>query len=267
MFKINKAIQSPVTRLFDGGWETMGPVKRDIDRRTSSQLRENIDYYAHINKEIRRFAKEIKELNPKHLGIICDTLELSNHKSMLTSLENGLDKLFKKATEDVLLPHMISASKKNPCAMDLAGAIIDNTDSITSKYALYSMSGGIMKNNEVSRQMLAVSKVIDHIAEETLQGSYKMDFSKQENFVEMLQTLIDKNAQPDNIKFLFKKLIPFTTERPEMFEIDVPKFISSKVDIEDVAAKLKMLTQLLNKKRIVLKDFDIADYLTKEERL
>ena len=57
MFKINNTIKNPVTRLFDGSWETIGAIKRDIDRRTSTQLRENIDYYAHINKEIKRFAK------------------------------------------------------------------------------------------------------------------------------------------------------------------------------------------------------------------
>ena len=69
------------------------------------------------------------------------------------------------------------------------------------------------------------------------------------------------------IKFLFKKLVPFTDKRPEkeVYNIDVPASIRSKADIEDVAARLKALPKFLEDIGEKFKDFDIVKYLTKAE--
>lgn len=73
---------------------------------------------------------------------------------------------------------MVKSSKENPEGMDLVNAIINNTDSTTSKYALHVMSGGVLNNKDLARQMNATSKIVPEIAKETLSGGYTMDLSK-----------------------------------------------------------------------------------------
>ena len=264
MFKINSAVKEPVRRLFTGGFSQMGAVTRDIDRRTYNVLQNNIDYYAEKIPEIKQFAKEIKTLNPKDLGTICDTLELSEYHAMLTSVEAAVDKAYTKSLKEKLIPQMVKASKENPESMDLVNAVINNTDSTTSKYALYAMSGGILNNKELARQMNATSKIIPEIAKETLTGGYTMDLRKQERFMDLVKSFVQPDAQPDMIKFLFQKLVPFTEKRPEQFSIDVIDFVNSKADVEDVSARLKMLPQFLENICEKFKDFDIVKFLTKE---
>lgn len=264
---ISKKSKEPVKRLFENGWSQMGAVKRDIDKRTYGQMQDTIDAYAEQIPELKQFVKEIKTLNPKDLGTICDTLELSTRHSMLTSVEANVDKTYDKTLREKLLSQMVKASKENPAGMDLINAIINNTDSITSKYALHVMSGGVLNNKEVSRQMVATSKVVPEIAQETLKGGYTMDLSKQESFMSFIKAMVNKDAQPDMIKSLFKEVVPFTEKRPERFEIDVLGYLTSKADIEDVRANLKMLPKLLENIGEKFKDFDLVKYLTKSGKI
>ena len=265
MFKVNSVPTVPVRRLFTSGFSQMGAVKRDIDSRTYNVLQNNIDYYAQKIPEVKQFAKEIKTLNPKDLGTICDTLELSEYHALLTPLEANLDKAYSKTLKEKLLEQMVKSSKENPEGMDLVNAIINNTDSITSKYALHVMSGGVLNNKDLARQMVATSKVVPEIAKETLNGGYAMDLSKQERFMNFIKIFVQPDAQPDMIKFLFKKLVPFTDKRPEQFGIDIVDFVNSKANVEDVSARLEMLPKILKDIGEKFKDFDIVKYLTKAE--
>ena len=160
---------------------------------------------------------------------------------------------------------MVKASKENPEGMDLVNAVINNTDSTTSKYALHIMSGGVLNDKGLARQMNATSKIIPEIAKETLTGGYTMDLRKQERFMDLIKSFVQPDAQPDMIKFLFQKLVPFTEKRPEQFSIDVIDFVNSKADVEDVSARLKMLPQFLENIGEKFKDFDIVKFLTKEK--
>lgn len=263
---ISNTPKGPVRRLFTQGFEQMGAVTRDIDRRTYGQLQDTIDAYAEQIPELKQFAKEIKKLNPKDLGTICDTLELSTRNPLLTSVEAHVDKIYTKALKEKLLAQMVKSSKENPAAMDLINAIINNTDSITSKYALTVMSGGILNNKEVSRQMVATSKIIPEIAQETLQGGYTMDLSKQGSFMDLIKAAVRPDTQPDMIKSLFKEVVPFTEKRPERFEIDVLGYLTSKADIEDIRARIKMLPNFLENIGEKFKDFDLVKYLTKTKK-
>ena len=265
MFKINSVPKEPVRRLFTGGFSKMGAVKRSNDCRTYNVLQNNIDYFADKIPEVKKFAKEIKTLNPKDLGTICDTLELAEYHAMLTPVEAAVDKAYSKSLKENLIPQMVKASKENPEGMDLVNAIINNTDSTTSKYALHVMSGGVLNNKSLARQMNATTKIVPEIAQETLSGGYTMDLSKQERFMSFVKLFVQPDAQPDMIKFLFKKLIPFTDKRPERFGIDVVDFVNSKADVEDVSARLKMVPKFLENIGDKFKDFDIVKFLTKEK--
>ncbi len=266
MIKFNSSVKQPVKRLFTLGFEQMNAVKRDIDPRTYSQLQDNIDYYAQKIPEVKAFSEEIKTLNPKDLGTICDTLELSDYHAFLTEAEANLDKAYTQTLKEKLLGQMVKSSKENPAGMDLLNAVINNTDSTTSKYVLYAMSGGVLNDKNLSHQMVAASKVVPEVAKETLKGMYTMDFSKQESFLSFIKAMVRPDSQPDMIKSLFKEVVPFTDKRPEVFNIDVLGYLKSKADIEDVRARLKMLPELLENIGDKFKDFDLVKYLTKSEK-
>ncbi len=83
----------------------------------------------------------------------------------MTEVEASVDKTYDKTLRETLLSQMVKASKENPAGMDLVNAIINNTDSTTSKYALHVMSGGILNNKSLASQMVATSKVVPEIAQ------------------------------------------------------------------------------------------------------
>ncbi len=268
--KWSKAItptpKSPVRRLFTSGFQQMGAVQRGVDTRNYTQMQNTIDYYAEQIPEVQKFAKEIKTLNPKDLGTICDTLELANYHAFLTQIEANVDRTYAKTLKETLLPQMIQASKENPAGMDLINAIINNTDATTAKYALHVMSGGVLNNKNLAHQMVATSKVVPDIAKETLSGGYTMDLSKQESFMSFIKSMVNKDTVSDKITSLFRDIVPVTESRPETFNIDVIGYLTSKADVEDIRARLKMLPKVLEGIGDKFKDFDLVKYLTKTEK-
>lgn len=261
-------VKKPVNRLFNGGFSEMGAISRKPDTRTSEEITQTIDYYAERIPEIKQFASEIKKLNPKHMGTIADTLELSTHSEMLPTNIN-MSKLNSKGVSyrQAVVEDMIEASKTNPEAMELADAIINNTDSITAKYMLSSMTGGIMKDKGLAKQMQETAKVIPDIAKETLDGGYLMDYSKQENMLNWLKVMINPQTKPDKITSLFKDVVSFTEKRPEQFGIDVNKFLTSNTPKEKIQENLKVLPDVLKMLGDKVKDFDIVDFVTKNTNL
>ena len=161
---------------------------------------------------------------------------------------------------------MIRASKENPAGMDLVNAVINNTDATTSKYALHVMSGGVLNDKSLANQMFATAKVIPDIAKETLQGGYTMDLSKQESFMSFIKSMVNPDTKSDKITSLFSDVVPFADARPEAFNIDVLGYLTSKADVEDIKARLKILPKVLEGIGGKIKDFDLVKYLTKSDK-
>lgn len=263
-----QVVEKPVNRLFTGGFEAMGAISRKPDTRTKDELVQTIDYYTQRIPEMQEFAKEIKTLNPKHMGTIADTLELSTHQEMLPTAIN----LGAKASNGVtyrkaVVKDMIEASKTNPEAMELVDAIINNTDSTTSKYALGMMSGGVLKNKELAKQMQATAQVVPNIAKETLDGGYTMDYSKQENFMDMIKTFVNPNAKPDKIKALFTDLAPATEKLEPEFNIYMDKFVNSSAPMEKVKENIEVLPDVVKMLGDKANDMDVVDFVTKNTNL
>lgn len=74
--------------LFNGGWESMGHIKREPDSRTKGQFLENIEYYSQKYPEVARFKDELKSMNPKHLGLVSDVCELVSNSAFLNTSIN-----------------------------------------------------------------------------------------------------------------------------------------------------------------------------------
>lgn len=265
---VQSVVARPVNRIFTETCQPMGIVKRKPDTRTKEQIVQTIDYYAERIPEVKEFAQDIKNLNPKHMGTIADTMELSTHREMLnTSIDmsalgkNGL------SYRQAVIQELIEASKTNPEAMELVDAIINNTDTITSKFALLSMSGGILKNKGLAKQMQETAKVIPDIADETLKGWYSMDYSKQHNFMDWIKLLVSPETKPGKIEPLFKDLTAFADKRPEHFEINVNKFIESDAPAEKMAENFKVLPKVIDMLGEKVKNFDIVNFVTKNTNM
>lgn len=265
---LQETVKKPVNRIFTGGFEAMGAISRKPDTRTKDELVQTIDYYTQKIPEMKEFAKEIKTLNPKHMGTIADTLELSTHQEMLPTYVNlGAKTANGVSYREAIVKDMIEASKTNPEAMELADAIINNTDSTTSKYALGMMSGGILKNKELAKHMQETAKIVPDIAKETLNGGYTMDYSKQENFMEMIKTFVNPNAKPDKITVLFKDLAPAADKLDSNFNIYMDKFVNSSTPAQQVKENIEVLPDVVKMLGDKVKDFDVVNFVTKNTNL
>ena len=74
-------INQPLTRF--GGWQVLEHVKRPADTRTKTELLDTINAWAQKNPEIKAFLPKLKNVEDKHLGLVADVIELSNHSSFL----------------------------------------------------------------------------------------------------------------------------------------------------------------------------------------
>lgn len=84
--KISEAFASNVEKLpnrFNQGFMKMGIVERTPRNNSTSEIIGSIQAYAKENPEIADFAKHLNELNPKHLGLAQDIIDLSKTKEML----------------------------------------------------------------------------------------------------------------------------------------------------------------------------------------
>ena len=265
---VQKVVEKPFNRLFTGGFSQMGAVSRKPDTRTTEEIVQTIDYYTERMPELKRFSQEIKGLNPKHMGTIADTMEVSCYQEMLPTNINMKDMSRRGVSyRQAIIEDMIDASKTNPEAMELADAIINNTDSTNIKYAFRMMTGGGLKNKELAKHMQATAQIVPDIARETLNGGYTMDFSKQENFMNMIRTFVNPNAKPDKIKVLFKDLAPATDKLEPNFNIYMDKFVNSSTPMGKVKENIEVLPDVVKMLGDKANDMDVVDFVTKNTNL
>lgn len=263
-------VKGPVNRLFTETFQKMGAVSRKPDTRTKEEIVQTIDYYMERMPELKRFSQEIKGLNPKHMGTIADTMELSSYRAMLP-INIDMSKINSRGISyrQAVIEDMIEASKTNPEAMELADAIINNTDSTTMKYALSMMTGGILKDNNLAKQMQATAKIVPDIAKETLKGRFNLDFAEQESFMNMIKTFVNADAKPDKINSLMKDLVAAVDnlESDANFNIYLDKYVNSNAPVEKIQENIKRLPDVVKMLGDKVRNFDIVDFVTKNTNL
>ena len=198
-------LTAPLTRF--GGWQGMGAVKRPGDTRTTEELTESIKLWANKNPEVKEFLPHLREMNPKHLGLVADTIELANRHSMLpTDINMKGQTSAGKTLLGVLLDIFPRASKENPNALDFAQEVINNTDTITSKYFLWQTTGGVLENKNVAEHFKAAKPLVEIFARETLTPPNPMTYDKQNDFMLLTRSVINEDADPKKIS-LVKELL------------------------------------------------------------
>ncbi len=256
------SVKSPTRRICGGGWQVMGPHTKAPDTRTTEQLLDNIDYFAQRNPEVAKFQQELKEMNPKHLGLVSDICELANSTEMLgTSLDIKDPRLVGKNVFATWMEKLPKASKENPEAVELAKEVINQTDDTASKYFLAAYNG-ILDHPEAARHMSATRPLVKDIAESTLAGSYTMDFSKEQKFINALNGYISPTADVEKIELMPNMLktagsIPGDAD----IRIEAFPFIQSKVPMSKIKENLEVFPQVAEESLRQGKDINMTDFL------
>lgn len=244
-------------RLFNSGWEQMGYVKREPDKRTTEQLLENIDYFAQKCPEVAQFKKELKEMDPKHIGLVSDICELANHHEFLNTAINIRKPASNgKSLFQFLLEKLPVASKENPASLELSQEIINNTDSTAAKYALGSLSP-LYDCKEAAKHIKSTIPLIGDIAEATLQGGYLMDYSKEQRFVNGIKSLIAPNVILEKLQLL-AEILKVAEKSNATCNINAFPFVTNKTPIETITRNIETFKSLdanLEGKTINLTEF------------
>ena len=244
-------------RLFNGGFENIGHVKREPDTRTTEQLLENIDYYANTCPEVAQFKDELKSMNKRYLGLVSDICELANHNELLnTSINIKKPAANGKSLFQFLLEKIPKASKENPASVELSQEIINNTDAVAAKYALGSLSP-LYDCKDAAQHMEATIPLVSDIAETTLKGGYLMDYSKEQSFVDGIKSFISPNVLLEKLRML-SKIINIAKKSNAMCQIDAFPFVTNKTPMSTITKNLETFQELdksMDGKAINLTDF------------
>jgi len=232
------------------------------DTRSATQLKQTIDYFTSNAPDIKEYAEKLKILPLKHMRIATDLLELSNKYLFFHPTINMKKKIGEKSIRENLVTDVITASKENPEALDLISSIIANTDTITSKYALYCMRDGFITNNKIAPQVEEISKHISQIHRiNCCNYSLLNRYSRQIKFMTILNILISPHNKPENINLLYTKILPFVSTRTEDFIIKIPDFLKADTTYKKVAEKIDQLPKYLETTSHK-NPFDIVSYIT-----
>ena len=267
--KANNVVkEAPVFRLFNSGFSTLGAQVRAKDTRTTEQLWATIDYFAQRNPAVQAFVKELKTMEPKHLGLVADTLELASREDMLMTNIN-MNKVSQE-TGKSLLQHLLSifpkASKENPKSLELAQEVIDNTDSITAKYFLADCFG-YFQAPQAAEHLAAIKPLIKPFAEQTLAGGYLGTFEKQANFTNLIKGLVTSQADPKKIA-LIPDVCKAIDKVPEAdCYVSLNTIANSSTPIKQVKENIEVLPKVLENLPNKEKPFDVAGFINNNVNL
>lgn len=252
--------ETPVYRF--GGFEQLGAQVRPKDTRTPSQLCATINALAEKNPAVKEFVKDLKSMNPKHLGLVSDTIELASRKEMLITDVN-MNKVIPQ-TGKSLLQHLLSvypkASKENPHAMEFAQEVINNTDTLTSKYFL-AVLNGIFTTPQAGKHLEALKPMVKPLAEATINGAYLGTFEKQMNFINLINGILTPQTKPEKIA-LMPKLCQAVDRVPEgNFEIVLNKFAMSDTPLKQVEQNIAILPEVAHESVKQGKSIDVVDFV------
>lgn len=265
--KVSEYMSRPLVltrRLYNGGWEAMGHIKREPDTRTTEQLLENIEYFANKCPEVAKFKKDLKSMNPEHLGLVSDICELANHSELLpTSINIRKPASNGKSLFEFLLEKLPIASKENPEALELSKAIIDNSDSMASKFALGELSP-LFECKEAAQHIKATIPLVSEIAETTLHGGYTMDYTRENLFINALKSFISPSVQLEKLELL-PRILELGEKAKALCTIDALPFLQSKTPTRVIVENMKTFEAL--DKNMEGKALNLTEFLERNVNL
>lgn len=265
---ISAGVQKLPNRFLEGGFTPVGLVKREPRVNTANELISSIKAHAADNPEIADFAKHLNEINPEHLGVAHDIIDISKiHEMLNTSINMTKPQEGGKSIMGCILGMFPEVSKKNPGALELTESVINNSDIQNAKYFLTRLFGyNLPGMGALSAHMRAAKEAVPFIAKDTLSGGYTMDFSKNNEFFNFVQHLCSSDAKPENIKLLGKifDIIENSSKRVQHFcNLDALKM----ADTAKVNRNLDVLPQVLKNADEAGKPIDVVKFLERNVNL
>lgn len=253
----------------DGDWGLVGAISRPIDKRSSKEIMDTVEFLASkIGNDVAQMLPEIKKMNPKHLGLVSDTLELASmekfgvdNECLLGAFPEGETVLHR------LINKFIKASKNDHKALDFAQDIINNTDVRASKHFLLDLvSSDALEDMALSPKFDAARAMVPEIAKVTLKAPYIVNDSLR-NFSIFIKSLTSKNANADKVKLL-KPFAEFLEKNfKSTCQLDVIKFVNSDVPNEKILDNMKALGQMAEVIDKNGSNIDVVDFVTKNTNL
>ena len=263
---LNRILLSAPKLRFDKGWNTLGAVKHPKDQRNVSELVTTIEYLSH--KAGLRQPIDLKNIDPKHLPLFADTLEIATTK-MMNLKDINLNKKLPdgKTLLENLLDKMAKASKNRHKAMDFTYDVINNSDIVASKRFLEELSkSDVLDISKSSEKFQAARAMVPDIAESTLKPPYLFNKSL-DNFMFFIKTLVSPKSKIDKVEMIkgFGDTVnkAFTKDK----SIDVVKFVTSDAPQQKVAENIKVLEQLAPLWEKQNSNVDITDFVLKNTNL
>ncbi len=264
MYKISK-----ITPRLGGRRQKMGAVSRTFDRRSTDVLMSTIEYFASSSgKNIQSLMPQIRQMNPKYLGLVCDTLELAKIKRrgfgrnlLNMKLPNN------KTVLEFLLPKIICAAKSEHKALDFACDVVNNADYRASQRFLAELSiSNVLENPAMSEKFETARPMISEIAETMLKPPYYGNGSL-DKFMDFIKILTGSNAKPDKVKLL-KQFSDFVTKIFQKTKpVNVPKFVESDVSVQKIRENMKTLALMAQNFEKNNSKIDVVDFVLKNTNL
>lgn len=253
-----------------GPWQQMGAVTRPADTRTTEQLLANIDYFAENLPEVALFKKELKGMNPQHLGLVSDICELGARMDMInTNINIRKPASNGKSLLEFLMEKLPWASKENPEMIEFSKEVINHTDTTASKYFLGSFAE-VFEHPEAAKHLKATKPLIKDIAEVTLSGGYTMDYSKEQKFVNALSSYINPSVNPEKIEVV-NEAVRTVEKLPESVDLSCrivsTDIINSTTSAQQMRENLETFSQIAEGLSKRTKEVNLTDYIIKNVNL
>lgn len=259
-------LMHPIKRF--EGWEPLGLYRRPADTRTVDELKGTIEAWARRVGDVKQILPELKTMNPKHFGLIADTIELSQKPANIFS---DVDML--KADENFgpfnplekLMATFPIISRKNPHAMDFSQEVVDTTGKLMSKFYLKAAADTeFLLDNGVDKHFEKAIPAVEDLAKEAMTFSPK-NFEREEEFVGSILAVIEKESDPEKIALLpeiYKTLRSISSIK----KFDFDAVIKSKATPDTIKENLKTLKADLNAAYSYGKIIDVDEYLIKDPK-
>lgn len=246
------------------GWEPMGLYKRPADTRTIDELKGTIEAWSRRVGDVKAILPELGSMNPKHLGLVADTIELSqksankfNDVDMVNPDErfgpfNPLEKLM------AIFPMI---SRKNPHAMDFSQEVVDTTGKMMSKFYLKAAADTeFLLDDGVDKHFQNAIPIVENIARESMTVPTE-DFGREAEFVGSVLAIIEKDSDPEKIALL--KDVYEAIKTKSLKEFDFGDLIKRDVSPDVIKENLKTIKDDLGLAYAYGKIVNVNEYLTK----
>jgi len=251
------------------GWEPSGFYKRPADTRTAAELKASVEAWARRVPEVKQILPELKSMSKSQLGLVADTIELSQKKATfwldVDMMEVPENRAF--SALDALMSAIPIAVKKNPHSIDFSNAVINTSGQLTSKFFLKDagdfdllITDGVDKNFEKG---IPVVETLSKLALNA-PANGKPKFDRQEHFVDLVLALLDENVNVNKIPLIKDVFDGIGASGQKIFDID--KFLSDGTTIKTIKANLNGLASASNHAYSFGKHLDINAQLSKDPK-